>query len=249
MLNCFTQTPTLLDLLDQRALRLLPDTQSYFEACDRIDYKFIVFIEQLLHHHGEGFFNPYTTYCAHDHLEDAPARRLARLIRHLSINPKLILIGEALGYQGGRYSGLAFTSEKLLLDGAIPRQDVENKRLTKQPRPFSEPSSNTVWSELYNLRCEESVLLWNAFPYHPFDQKHVLTNRRPTTREICDIGAPILLRLLDLHPGVPIAAIGRQSERVLAHLEIEPVKTLRHPAYGGKSEFVAGLSSLVSQIG
>lgn len=71
----------------------------------------------------QGLFNPWADHCPYETDDDGPNARLARLSRHLDCNPAFILVGEAAGYQGCRYSGIAFTSERLLIEltpGAFP---------------------------------------------------------------------------------------------------------------------------------
>ena len=50
---------------------------------------------------------------------------------------------------------------------------------------FSEPTATIVWGTLLSLgmgACE--FVLWNAFPWHPFDERQgLLSNRRPTGKE------------------------------------------------------------------
>src|SRR6185369_3557126 len=98
-----------------------------------------------------GLFNPWQDHCPHDVDADAPAWKLERLGRHLDCDPAFILVGEAPGYQGCRYSGIAFTSERLLIEGTIPRIPALPNRLSTRRLPFSEPSATIVWKTLYRL--------------------------------------------------------------------------------------------------
>ena len=66
-------------------------------------------------------FNPWRDHCSQDEPWNGPDAKLARLEAHLACDPEFILCGEAAGYQGCRYSGIAFTSERLLWEGKIPR--------------------------------------------------------------------------------------------------------------------------------
>lgn len=86
-----------------------------------------------------GLFNPWKERCEFDICDDAPQFRRERLRAHLNCDAKFILVGEAPGYQGCRYSGVAFTSESLILNGTIPRIERPYARLTKRERPFCEP--------------------------------------------------------------------------------------------------------------
>ena len=79
---------------------------------------------------GAQVFNPWRDRDpGTDAVPDAAAARLARLRAHLDTQPEWLLLGEAAGYQGAHVSGIAFTSERLLLAGEIPRVDVGAGRL------------------------------------------------------------------------------------------------------------------------
>ena len=77
-------------------------------------------------------FNPWRERCTDDEPCNGPDAKLARLAAHLACDSKFILCGEAAGYQGCRHSGIAFTSERLLLEGRIPRISPMSHRLTTQ---------------------------------------------------------------------------------------------------------------------
>src|SRR5690606_29435965 len=84
-----------------------------------------------------GLFNPWVERCPDDLDSNGPEEKLRRLAAHLECAPDFILCGEAAGYQGCRHSGIAFTSERLLGEGAIPRVAATG-RLTSRRLPFSE---------------------------------------------------------------------------------------------------------------
>ena len=49
-------------------------------------------------------FNPYTDRCVFDSEINGPEQRLERLAMHLDCDAKVVLIGEAPGYAGCRFS-------------------------------------------------------------------------------------------------------------------------------------------------
>ncbi len=67
-----------------------------------------------------GLFNPWKESLADDEPINTPQAKLERLAAHLDCQPRFILCGEAPGYQGCARSGVAFTSERLLLEGYPP---------------------------------------------------------------------------------------------------------------------------------
>src|SRR5499427_4790406 len=94
---------------------------------------------------------------------------------------KIAIIGEALGYRGGHFSGIPMTSERLLLGRSRKIQvtssdffsDIGPRRTSrpgKCPDGFSEPTATIVWSTLLKLDVKpDEFVLWNAFPWHSFD--------------------------------------------------------------------------------
>lgn len=195
-----------------------------------------------------GLFNPWRDSCRFDSPENGPSQRLDRLAAHLDCDPRLILVGEAPGYQGCRYSGIAFTSERLLLDGAVPRITRLASRLTLRERPFSEPSATIVWKTLYRLGIAEATVLWNALQMHPFAGGDPLTNRTPTHAEMKS-GRAALCELHRIYTAAAFIAVGKNAERALAEAEIAALCTVRHPANGGATAFADGLARAVHRIG
>jgi uracil-DNA glycosylase len=185
-------------------------------------------------------FNPWVQVDAGtDRAGDAAAARLARLRAHLDCDARLLLIGEAAGYQGCHVSGIAFTSERLILEGRIPRVSVA-ERLTTRARPWSEPSATTVWGALHELGLAETTVLWNCFPWHPHRAGEPQSNRTPTRAE-CALGRPVLEALCEAFPAARVVAVGRAAQGALAAVGRE-APGLRHPSMGGAMAFRAGLA-------
>ena len=191
-----------------------------------------------------GLFNPWRDACPHDAPGNGPAAKLDRLALHLDCNPEFILAGEAPGYQGCRYSGIAFTSERLLGEGAIPRIPALTGRLSTRRLPFSEPSATIVWKTLYRLGIADRTLLWNAMQLHPYRQDNLWSNRTPTHDEI-KLGEPALRMLIATFPAARIVAVGKKSEGLLRDMGIPIAGSVRHPANGGATAFAAGLKDLM----
>lgn len=189
-------------------------------------------------------FNPWKDSCQHDAANNGPTQRLERLRQHLSCRPKYILVGEAPGYQGCRYSGIAFTSERLLLEGAIPLIDRLASRLSTRPKPFSEPSATIVWRTLAELGISDRTILWNALQLHPFKPKLPWSNRTPTDAEL-SLGEPALRLLLERFPEAKLVAVGQKAGLLLARMYIQPAAVVRHPANGGATKFKTGLTDLL----
>jgi len=191
-----------------------------------------------------GLFNPWRDHCPHDAAGNGPAEKVDRLALHLDCNPEFILAGEAPGYQGCRYSGIAFTSERLLGEGAIPRIPALAGRLSTRRLPFSEPSATIVWKTLYKLGIADRTLLWNAMQLHPYRPDNLWSNRTPTPDEI-KLGEPALRILIEAFPAARIVAVGKKSEGLLRDMGIPIAGSVRHPANGGATAFAAGLKDLM----
>src|SRR5680860_1017481 len=100
------------------------------------------FIESIALPVHPNMHNPWRDTCKTELYVNGHELRRERLKRHLNApNPRLLIIGEAPGYQGCRYSGLAFTSERQLVERFIPRMEgLEGERITDRETPWSEPS-------------------------------------------------------------------------------------------------------------
>jgi hypothetical protein len=160
--------------------------------------------------------------------------------------PRMLLIGEAVSYRGGRLTGVAFVSESVMLAGVeTPHGRVLGtehgyRKATEGPRLSTEASATMVWSTIRLL--DRLPLLWNAFPFHPFHAANPLSNRAPTSAEL-QIGQRFIERLLRLFAFEQIVAIGNHASASLEKLGIEHTK-VRHPSQGGKNLFVAGMARL-----
>lgn len=191
-----------------------------------------------------GYFNPWAMVCPlQDLAPDAPAARLDRLRRFLSVDATLVLVGEAPGYQGCRYSGIPFTSERLLCEGEIPRLGVTG-RFTSRNLPWSEPSATVVWGTLKRLGLADTTILWNACPWHPQGEGEPLSNRAPDRAQVA-AGAAYLRALRGIFSTAAFVAVGNVANDALAKAWIASAGQVRHPAYGGKTEFERGLERIM----
>ena len=192
----------------------------------------------------------------------APAmrrRQLRAYLRKRLGNAKLALIGEALGYLGGHFSGIPMTSERILLgkkksDGIEPDYvffSIKPRRTSKPrkcPDGFSEPTATIVWSRLLKLGLRpEQFVLWNAFPWHSFDpHRGMLSNRMPNKSEQA-AGLPVLKAFLELFSCYQVVALGRVAAAQLEDLEVD-LEYIRHPASGGAKLFRQQITKIVHKL-
>jgi hypothetical protein len=150
-----------------------------------------------------------------------------------------LLIGEAAGYAGCRFSGIPFTGEAQIMGhDCLPWARELNMEQSSLNGPWRERSGQIVW-EAFAGRTD--CALWNTFPWHPYAGRP-LSNRRPTRSEL-NQATEVLRCALDLFQGAKVYAIGRVSEAKLRETGIQ-ASYIRHPAHGGKPRFVAGVQSL-----
>ena len=135
-------------------------------------------------------FNQYAD-AGPDDVAGAAAIRLANLRAYLHerAGADVVALGEAGGYQGMRWSGIAFTSERDLQRWGDPY------RCSCAARRWSEPSGTIVHRVLGELGAERRVILWNTVPTHPHRPGVPLSNRRPTVAEVA-AGAEFAERLI-----------------------------------------------------
>ena len=168
------------------------------------------------------------------------------------------MIGEALGYRGGHFSGIPMTSERILLGkkkdrGIEPEQVFSSMRACRTSKPrkcpegFSEPTATIVWSTLLRLGLKpEQFVLWNAFPWHSFDPRRgMLSNRMPNKSERA-AGLSVLEAFLDLFPCNEIVALGNVAASQLKELSAE-IHQVRHPASGGAKLFRQQIARIVQE--
>jgi len=191
-------------------------------------------------------FNPWRDHCTDDEPCNGPDAKLARLAAHLDCDPEFLLCGQAPGYLGCRHSGIAFTSERLLLCGKIPRIAPMNYRLTSRARPYSEPSATIVWEALYRLGIEKRTILWNALQMHPHRLGEEQSNRTPTSTEF-HFGKPALQMLIAAFPSAKVVAVGKKAKRLLDSMGVVSAG-VRHPANGGATAFAQELKLLVGGV-
>jgi hypothetical protein len=182
-------------------------------------------------------FNQYADI-GPDDVAAAAAIRLANLRAYLHERggADIVALGEAGGYQGMRWSGIAFTSERDLQRWGEPY------RRSCGARSWSEPSGTIVHRVLGELGAERRVILWNTVPTHPHRPGAPLSNRRPTVAEVA-AGAEFAERLIALVQPATVVAVGRIAESVLG-----PSATyVRHPANGGATAFAEGMRAILGE--
>jgi uracil-DNA glycosylase len=163
----------------------------------------------------------------------------------------LVVIGEALGYRGGHFSGIPMTSERMLLRKQQNIVAGIKPRRTSKPGVcsdgFSEPTATIVWDALLKIGVlPNEFVLWNAFPWHSFDlRRGLLSNRAPNKSEQLS-GRPVLEAFLELFPCEQIVALGKIAAAQLEQLGVN-AQCVRHPASGGTKLFRQQITRVVNR--
>ncbi|MFU8860261.1 MAG: uracil-DNA glycosylase [Cyclonatronaceae bacterium] len=209
---------------------------------------------KLLKNTPEGcLFNPwYHRDKQHDRSSSCPDIRRRQLDAYLCDRigtARFLLVAEALGYQGGHFSGIAMTSERILLghhqkpNGLGARHVFAHLHPQRtsldslKPNGMNEPTATIVWNTVIAQGLDPfTVVHWNALAWHPYDpERGLLSNRTPGVSEFRS-GEPVLGTFLELFPSAEVLAVGRKSESTLARMGVSAT-ALPHPAYGGAPEF------------
>lgn len=193
-------------------------------------------------------FNQYRDCNDQVGLPDAATIRTMNLRRYMekaTETASILVVGEAAGPWGCRFSGVPFTGERQLLDPLFPihgkRSSKTNPdRPTKVTPPFISMSSKIFWGVMipYNSR----FLLWDAFPFHPHKPQDFLTVRNPTKREVSQFGEALRLIKVYIKP-IKIVAVGKKAFEELDALG-EHSTYVRHPSQGGKADFTSGMQNI-----
>lgn len=148
------------------------------------------FLTGLAGYQGENTFNPWADHDERYEIENAVAIRRKNLEDYLALRlgkARILLIAEACGYQGGHFSGIAMTCERMLLDlhpvvdsamilghqgNRTSRKENPLLKPIQQAKGFNEPTDSVVWSACLEAGLgPNDFLLWNIFPFHPYKKE------------------------------------------------------------------------------
>jgi hypothetical protein len=150
----------------------------------------------------------------------------------------MLLIGEAPGYRGCKLTGIPFTS------GFVIKNSKHNifKEIGSEiilHQVISENTATILWDFLGNDR--PVPILWNAFPFHPYNRGMPESNREPDVQEL-EEGKKYLKIVYEIFKPKNICSLGRVGEITFKELfPNEKIIYIRHPSRGGKNEFINGM--------
>jgi uracil-DNA glycosylase len=201
-------------------------------------------------------FNPWRDT---DDRDRAPRREAPRLRREnmaayieaRARSARFLLLGEAPSHRGCRFTGIAFCSETEILHKAdmVARRPLAVTSREAPAKPQRERSAAVIWGEIERAGAAFEVVLWNAFPWHPYrapaEEGETIvgpcgptSNRKPRLSEVVD-GRPALGALLKCFShDLEIYAVGKVAEEALGRWpEFACAGYMRHPAQGGEARF------------
>ncbi|MCB8942850.1 MAG: uracil-DNA glycosylase [Ardenticatenaceae bacterium] len=155
--------------------------------------------------------------------------------------PSVLLLGEAVGYRGGRLTGVPFVSEQIMLTHPLFGAARGYVKTAEWPTICREATATIMWQTLD--ACGVYQALWNVFPFHPHRPGQMASNRQPTVAELA-WGEDFVRMLLVLLPIETIVAVGNMAEMALQRWGLPCVK-VRHPSHGGKRAFQAGVTKVL----
>jgi hypothetical protein len=186
---------------------------------------------------GEDLLNPYSYQHPSTDQPNATATRQENLLNYLSHFegiPRYLIVGEAPGPWGCRFSGVAFTSERQFAQGELP---FAGKPTSTYNPPVAERSGTIFWNLLKPYH--QDFLVWNSIPLLPHKPGDPQTLRAPKRSEIREFQFILAYMIEQLQPET-ILAVGRRAEEALHMLE-QPCIYVRHPSHGGKGAFTKTL--------
>jgi len=221
------------------------------------------FVRLLQNSPSGAVFNPWWQVDEQNDIgRNAPAIRRNQLQSYLGKRLRkanFAVIGEAVGYRGGHFSGIPMTSERLLLGRSKKVRlksndffsDINPRRTSKPekcPDGFSVPTATIVWGTLLRLGLKPAqFVVWNAFPWYSFDSRRgMLSNRMPNKSERA-AGLPVLKAFLELFPCDQVVALGKIAAAQLEQLDVN-AHCVRHPASGGAKLFRQQMAAVVKKV-
>jgi hypothetical protein len=173
-------------------------------------------------------FNPWRDHDARDGSPQrkTPEHRRANLTAYLEA-------------RRASFTGIAFCSEVELLrkPDLVANHALALTSINAATKPMRERSAAVIWDELDKGNCARGVVLWNAFPWHPFQEGEPASNRRPKRTEVEEGQQAFEALLACFARKLFVFAVGKVAEAALAELNATSAGCIRHPSMGGERLF------------
>jgi hypothetical protein len=183
---------------------------------------------------------------------EMPAHRRENMAAYLEArrtHARVLLVGEAPSHRGCRFTGIAFCSETELLQkrDLVAHRELALTSRDAKVKPQRERSAHVIWDEIERAGSPFGIVLWNAFPWHPYQPEEggpldgpcgPSSNRKPRLKEVAQgrDAFEALMRCFTRRPAV--FAVGKVAQDALARWGgVRCAGYIRHPAQGGEALF------------
>jgi uracil-DNA glycosylase len=185
-----------------------------------------------------------------------------------SLNPRVIIIGEAPGFRGCHWSGVPVCSEYIMIQEYNPKIKTEYvksllfgyskgyRKTSDQAKGYKEATATSVWDIISRVvpTDEPPPMLWNSCFVHSYQEGNEKKNRNPNNTELNQLLPIVKYMFTDLFPNIKtVLVMGRKAEYSLTQLKKTPelshlqFEYIRHPSQGGKPACEAGITKVYSQ--
>jgi uracil-DNA glycosylase len=161
-------------------------------------------------------------------------------LQNFSEQPSVLVVGEAPGWRGCRFSGVPFTSQAQLLSGELP---FAGRLSGCASSPRYESTATVFWQAMRPYH--PMFLVWNCVPLHPYRPGNLLSNR-PLDRQEITCYLPLLREMIALLAPRWVLAVGRVAKSALDAIDTSAIH-VRHPSHGGAKAFKDGVESVLTE--
>jgi hypothetical protein len=194
---------------------------------------------------SETAFNPYRDANPELDVEGAAVIRRQNLEAYIRAHPErppVLVMMEAPGPWGCRFTGVPVTSEAQLLDAGFP---LSGQRTSHADEPMTEYSASIFWRVM--LPFFPRFFIWNTVPLHPHKPDKPTSIRTPS---IADIKAwvPLSIAVVEALEPERILCVGRKAERLIEKELGREAVYIRHPSQGGATLFGAGMREAMTSL-
>ena len=148
--------------------------------------------------------------------------------------PDTLIVGEAPGPWGCRFTGVPYTSERLYECNHVP---FRGRKTSLRAESYAESTATIFWKVM--TPHFPRFLIWNAVPFHPHRVGEPLSIRTPSVTEV-RAHLDIMEEVLRIVSPQQVLAVGRIAQRALSKLNHDCVP-IRHPSHGGATAFRNGI--------
>jgi len=190
----------------------------------------------------DSVFNPYHDEVLGLDVRGAASIRRENLFQYLSWftdSPPILVVGEAPGPWGCRFTGVPYTSERLFSEGIFP---FRGRKTSAKVEPCAERTATIFWRVM--IAHLPRFVIWNTLPLHPHRAGEPLTIRPPTAGEMREY-LPMMEAVMTAIRPETVLAVGRIAQNAIRKLDQRFIP-IRHPSHGGAAEFQKGMESVLN---